>query len=111
MKKMKDLVIPTITPFNKKGEIDLEGTKNHYDFLINAGVKNFYILGTAGEVFLMDKEERKMVAESVVEYVSDRGNIFVQVGSITTKEACDLPNMLKASGQLVLERLLLSTSM
>jgi len=98
MKKMKDLVIPTITPFNKKGEIDLEGTKNHYDFLINAGVKNFYILGTAGEVFLMDKEERKMVAELVVEYVSDRGNIFIQVGSISTKEACELAKHAESVG-------------
>jgi len=87
---MKDLIVPTITPFDKKGEIDPEGIKVHYDFLINAGVKDFYVLGTTGEVFLMDKKERKKVAELIVEYVGDRGNIFVQVGSISTKEACEL---------------------
>lgn len=90
MKRMKDLIVPTITPFDENGEIDSERLKAHYDFLIRAGVKNFYILGTTGEVFLMDKEERKMVAELVVEYVGDRGNIFIQVGSISTKEACEL---------------------
>ena len=90
MKRMKNLVVPTITPFDEKGKIDPEGIKAHFDFLIKAGVQNFYILGTTGEVFLMNKEERKMVAELVVEYVGDRGNIFIQVGSISTKEACDL---------------------
>ena len=90
MKKMKDLVVPTITPFDEKGKIDPEGIKAHFDFLIKAGVKDFYILGTTGEVFLMNIEERKMVAELAVEYVGDRGNIFIQIGSISTKEACDL---------------------
>jgi len=90
MKRMKDLIVPTITPFDGKGEIDKEGIKAHFDFLIKSGVKDFYILGTTGEVFLMNKEERKMVAELAVEYVGERGNIFIQVGSISTKEACDL---------------------
>jgi len=90
MKRMKDLIVPTITPFNEKGEIDEEGIKAHFDFLIKAGVQDFYILGTTGEAFLMDIEERKIIAELIVEYVDDRGNIFIQVGSISTKEACGL---------------------
>ena len=90
MKRMKDLIVPTITPFDEKGEIDEEGIKAHFDFLIKSGVQDFYILGTTGEVFLMNIEERKMVAELAVEYVGDRGNIFIQIGSISTKEACDL---------------------
>ena len=90
MKRMKDLIVPTITPFDEKGEIDEEGIKAHFDFLIKSGVKDFYILGTTGEVFLMNIEERKMIAELAVEYVGDRGNIFIQVGSISTKEACEL---------------------
>jgi len=98
MKKMKDLIVPTITQFDEKGEIDEEGIKAHFDFLIKAGVKDFYILGTTGEVFLMSKEERKMVAELVVEYVGDRGNIFIQVGSISTKEACDLARHAESIG-------------
>ena len=98
MKRMKDLVVPTITPFDKKGEIDKEGIKAHFDFLIKSGVKDFYILGTTGEVFLMDKEERKMVAELVVKYVGDRGNIFIQVGSISTKEACELAQHAESIG-------------
>ncbi len=90
MKRMRDLVVPTITPFDKNGEIDVEGIKEHYDFLINAGVNNFYILGTTGEVFLMNTEERKKVAELIINHIGDRGDVFVHIGSISTKEACEL---------------------
>jgi len=95
---MKNLVVPTITPFDEKGKIDPEGIKAHFDFLIKAGVKDFYILGTTGEVFLINIEERKIVAELAVEYVGERGNIFVQVGSISTKEACDLAQHAESIG-------------
>jgi 4-hydroxy-tetrahydrodipicolinate synthase len=98
MKRMKNLIVPTITPFDEKGEIDEEGIKAHFDFLIKAGVQDFYILGTTGEVFLMNKEERKMVAELVVEHVGDRGNIFIQIGSIPTKEVCDLAQHAESIG-------------
>ncbi len=98
MKKMKDLIVPTITPFDEKGKIDEEGVKAHFDFLIKSGVQDFYILGTTGEVFLMNKEERKMIAELVVEYVGDKGNIFIQVGSISTEEACELAQHAESIG-------------
>ncbi|MDD3657008.1 MAG: dihydrodipicolinate synthase family protein [Atribacterota bacterium] len=90
MKRMKNIVVPTITPFDKNGEIDIEGIKVHYDFLIKKGVKDFYILGTTGEVFLMNIEERKKTAELIINHVGDRGNVFVHTGSISTKEACEL---------------------
>ncbi len=98
MKRMKDLIVPTITSFDENGEIDPVGIKAHYDFLITAGVKDFYILGTTGEVFLMEKEERKKVAELIVEHVGGRGNIFVQVGSISTREACELARHAESIG-------------
>lgn len=87
---MKELIVPTITPFDEEGRIDAEGIKRHYDFLIDAGVKDFYILGTTGEVFLMDKTEREETAELIVKHVGDRGNVFIQIGSLPTQEACDL---------------------
>lgn len=90
MKRMKELIVPTITPFDEEGRIDAEGIKRHYDFLIDAGVKDFYILGTTGEVFLMDKTEREETAELIVKHVGDRGNVFIQIGSLPTQEACDL---------------------
>ncbi len=90
MKRMKNLVVPTITPFEENGDIDIEATKSHYDFLLKAGVKNFYILGTTGEVFLMNKEERKKTAEIIVDFVGNKGNVFIHIGAQPTVDACEL---------------------
>lgn len=98
MGKMKDLVVPVLTPFDIHGEIDLTGTRELFDFLLGAGVLNFYILGTTGEVFLMNKDERKMFTEFVVNHVADRGNVYVQVGSCSTRDTCDLARHAESLG-------------
>lgn len=98
MKKMQDLVVPTITSFKENGDIDFEAIKTHYDFLIEAGVRNFYILGTTGEFFLLDKDERKKIAEVVVDYVGNRGNVFVHIGAQPTIDACDLAQHAESIG-------------
>ncbi len=98
MKKMKDLVVPTITPFQENGNIDIEAMKAHYDFLIKAGVRNFYILGTTGEFFLLNKDERKKIAEVVVDFVGSKGNVFIHVGAQPTIDACDLAQHAESIG-------------
>lgn len=98
MVRMQDLVVPVITPFDGNGEVDPLGIRDLFDFLIRAGVQNFYILGTTGEVFLMDKEERKRVTELVVDHVSDKGNVFVHVGSSSTRETCELARHAESLG-------------
>lgn len=98
MIRMQGLVVPVLTPFDVHGDIDLQGIRDLFDFLIGAGVRNFYILGTTGEVFLMDKEERKRTTELIVEHVADRGNVFVQIGSASTREACELARHAESLG-------------
>lgn len=88
MVRMRGLVVPILTPFRENGDLDLPGMKEFLDLLLSAGVSNFYVLGTTGEVFLMDLEERKKVTEFVADHVADRGNIFVHVGSSSTRETC-----------------------
>lgn len=90
MKKLYGIAPPIITPFKENGEIDVGALKKHCDFLLNAGVHSIYALGTTGEVLLLSHEERKQVAELLVEHVAGRVPVYVQVGAIPTKNACDL---------------------
>jgi len=98
MKKMKELIVPTITPFQENGDIDIGAMKVHYNFLIEAGVRNFYILGTTGEFFLLNKDERKKIAEVVVDFVGSKGNVFIHVGAQPTIDACDLAQHAESIG-------------
>lgn len=95
MKKLKGVSPALMTPFKDDGEINYEFLKDHLDFLIEAGVDLLYILGTAAEVFLMDIEERKAVAEAVVDYVGDRIPVFMQVGDLKMDNAEQLIDFAK----------------
>lgn len=90
MKKLYGITPAVITPFDKNFNIDYGALKDHVDFLIDKGVHNLYPLGTVGEAFSLSLQERKDVAEKVLEYADGRVNVFVHVGILDVKDACDL---------------------
>ena len=95
MKKIKGISPALMTPFKENGELDFEFLIEHLDFLIESGVDSLYILGTAAEVFLMDIEERKAVAEAVVEHVDARIPVFMHVGDLKMDNAYQMIDFAK----------------
>lgn len=90
MEYMKGINTALLTPFTREGKIDKKALKDHIDFLVGKGVHGIYMLGTTGEAFLLDKEERKEVLELVINYAAGRVPVYVMVGSIPTDIACEL---------------------
>ncbi|TDO83348.1 4-hydroxy-tetrahydrodipicolinate synthase [Halanaerobium saccharolyticum] len=95
MERLKGIVPALMTPFKKEGTADYEFLKEHLDFLIEAEVDSLYILGTAAEVFLMDLEERKKVAKTVVEHTAGRIPIFMHVGDLRMDQAAEMIDFAK----------------
>jgi 4-hydroxy-tetrahydrodipicolinate synthase len=87
MKRLEGISPALMTPFKENGEIDFEFLIDHLDFLIESGVDSLYILGTAAEVFLMDLEERKALAEAVVKETAGRIPIFMHIGDLKMENA------------------------
>ena len=83
MKKLKGVITAMTTPFSAEGEIDLIGLKQQVEFAISNGVNALYPTGTTGEMYLMTNEERKLVAEKVVEYAGNRVTVYIHVGAMT----------------------------
>jgi len=98
MKRMKGIITAVLTPFTKEGEIDKEALKANINFLVESGVNGLYVLGSTGEAFLMNLEERKLVLELALEYVANRIPIFAQIGCIPTENACELGIHAKEAG-------------
>jgi 4-hydroxy-tetrahydrodipicolinate synthase len=80
------LVIASILPMNEDGSIDEQSLAEFAEYLIKAGVNCLYPNGTNGEGLLLTKEERKRVAEIIVETNNKRISTFIQCGSMTTEE-------------------------
>lgn len=95
MNKIKGISPALMTPFKENSELDFEFLIEHLDFLIESGVDSLYILGTAAEVFLMDLDERKAVAEAVVEHAAGRIPVFMQVGDLKIDNAYQMIDFAK----------------
>lgn len=85
-KRLRGVVIPTITPMNEDGTVDDASLKDFTNYLAAAGANALYPNGTNGESLLMTKQEREHVAEVMAKTNDHRLPLFIQCGSMTTAE-------------------------
>ncbi|WP_436903471.1 dihydrodipicolinate synthase family protein [Halovenus halobia] len=63
------VVPPTVTAFDETGDVDLDGTAAHAQFVVEGGASAVFPLGTNGEFALLTGEERRRVVECVTDAV------------------------------------------
>ena len=90
MQKLYGTVIPIVTPLTEDDKIDVESLKRLVDHCIDNGINCLYPNGTTGEMMYMTVEERKLVAEVVVEHTANRVPVFVQVGAWNQADTIEL---------------------
>ncbi|MBE7720733.1 MAG: dihydrodipicolinate synthase family protein [Lacrimispora celerecrescens] len=83
---MKKIYVASITPFQEEGRINESAAKQLWERNLSEGADGFFIGGSSGECFLLNREERVRSFELASEYV-DRADIFAHVGAISTEEA------------------------
>ena len=86
---MAEIIVPILTPFNEKGEIDGEKVKTHVQNLLRKGVDIIFVNGTTGVGPALSKDEKR----KMLDYVLDVTNkVIFQVGSLNMKEVLELVN-------------------
>lgn len=86
--KMKGVIPPMITPFDKDGNVDEQALRTLVRYLRDK-VHGVFICGSYGCGPMMSVEERKRVAEIVME---EKGNlqVIVMVGTANTRDSVEL---------------------
>src|ERR687896_404749 len=79
-----------VTPFDERGEVDLEATEAVVERFVEAGVDSISPLGSTGEFSHLTGDERKRFAEEVVRIVGGRVPLVIGVGAAGTKEMVEL---------------------
>lgn len=97
MFKMKGVVPPMITPFDKEGNVDYGSLETLVDFL-KEHVHGLFITGSYGCGALMDVEERKKVAEITVKRANGKVPVIVQVGTTNNRSTVELTKHAKSIG-------------
>jgi dihydrodipicolinate synthase/N-acetylneuraminate lyase len=85
MFKLKGVVPPMITPFDKEGNLDFINLEKLVSFLKD-NVDGLYICGSYGSGPLMSVEERKKVAEVTVRIVDKKIPIIAHTGTTNTHD-------------------------
>ena len=89
MYRMRGVIPPMITPFKENGDVDYEGLKVLVRFLKDR-VHGLFITGSYGSTALLSTEERKKIAEVVIEEVAGKIPVVVHAGTADTRSAVEL---------------------
>ena len=100
MKEIKGVIVPILTPMREDGTINSEELVNQIERLIDAGIHGIFVLGTNGEGYILDEDEKTEVIRVAVNTVNPRYGPHVPEGQGTgggcalhhyAKLCCSLP--------------------
>ena len=88
-KKIEGIIPPLLTCFDKNGDIYDKGQREMIEFLLPY-INAVYPCGTYGSGPLMSVEERKKVAEIIIDQIKGRIPVIVHVGAASTRDTIEL---------------------
>lgn len=98
MKELYGITVAMVTPFTGDDQVDLDGVAHLTNMLIDKGVNCLYPCGTTGEMLRLSMQERKTLAEVVIETAAGRVPVFVHCGAMNQKDTIDLVQHAKKVG-------------
>ena len=92
------ILIPLITPFDHKGELDEPVLRELVEFMVKSGVHGLFILGSAGQGPVMTPAQRRQAAEAVMDQVKGRIPVVTHAGCADTETTVELAVHAKSIG-------------
>jgi 4-hydroxy-tetrahydrodipicolinate synthase len=99
---IKGIISANVTPMDANEDINEKELRNHVNRSLAAGVDGVFCLGTNGEAYALNKEEKKFVIEAFVDEVKGRVPVYAGTGAATTRETIELSKIAEAAGADVL---------
>ncbi len=90
--------VPSITPFNKSGEIVFDALEKLIEHWLDGGVNGIVANASTGEAPYLSREEKKKIIEFMVEKVDGRAQVFSGTGAMGTRETITLTRDAKEAG-------------
>ncbi|RUR42494.1 4-hydroxy-tetrahydrodipicolinate synthase [Vreelandella populi] len=90
MTLFKGIIPALITPMNDRQAVDEAALRTLVDTLIEKGVHGLFALGTNGEFFALNEDEKLKVAHIVVDQARGRVPVIVGTGAFTTQGVIDM---------------------
>jgi len=89
----KGIIPPMVTPLDKDENVDKKAIGRIVNHLIKGGVHGLFPLGSTGEFYGLDFNQKKETIEAVMEENNKRLPVYAGTGAITTKETIRLTKL------------------
>ncbi len=96
--ELNGIISAMVTPLNPDESIHEEELKNQVDRQIAAGVAAVFCLGTNGEFYAFNMEEKKRIIDLTVKAADGRVPVLAGSGCVTTQETIELTSYAKEAG-------------
>ena len=96
--ELNGIISAMVTPLHPDESIHEEELVNQVNRQIAAGVASVFCLGTNGEFYAFNMEEKKKIIDLTVKAVDGRVPVLAGTGCVTTKETVELTNYAKEAG-------------
>jgi 4-hydroxy-tetrahydrodipicolinate synthase len=89
----KGIIPPIVTPLDENENVNKKAIFRIVNYLIKGGVHGLFPLGSTGEGYGLNFNQKKEIIETVVEATNKRVPVYAGTGAITTKEAIRLTRL------------------
>jgi 4-hydroxy-tetrahydrodipicolinate synthase len=96
--KPKGIIPAMVTPLDDNGNVNKLTLGKLTNYLINEKVHGLFVVGSTGEWYGLDIDQKKKVFETVVKEANGRVPIYAGTGAITTQETVKLTKIAKDIG-------------
>lgn len=98
MAEVKGIIAAMQTPMFEDGSLNEAEMRRQVNRQIEAGVDAVFCLGTNGEFYILDKEEKIRVMEIFVDEAKGRVPVYAGTGCVSTKDTIELSRRAKEIG-------------
>ena len=96
--QVRGIIPPVVTPMLANEEVDLPRLRQFIDYQIACGVHGIFVLGTTGECYALDADEKQKIVATAVEHVNKRVPVYAGTGAESTREAIKHTQMAEREG-------------
>lgn len=96
--RINGIISAMLTPLNPDETVNEAELRNQVNRQIKAGVAAVFCLGTNGEFYAFNQDEKKRIIDVVVDEAKGRVPILAGTGCVTTRETIELTRYAKEAG-------------
>jgi 4-hydroxy-tetrahydrodipicolinate synthase len=96
--QLHGIIPPAVTPMTATEDVDYPRLKATLDRLLAAGVHGLFVLGTTGEFFALDENEKQGIIAAAVAHTNKRVPVIAGTGAVSTRETIRLTRLAEREG-------------